>query len=435
MNIWKISIKNIRSKPLYTVLCILMLALSIALLLGIQQLKTSFKYQMENNLGDIDLVIGAKGSPLQLVLSSVLHLDNPTGNIPYEEAKEIGKNPMIKKAVPISFGDNYKGYKIVGTTSEFMTFYDAEIQEGDSIQNSMEVVLGHTVAERLQLKIGDTFLSSHGLIDNDFDVHDEEFLVVGILKPTQKVIDRLIVCNLESVWEVHDHEAHKEEDASHNGKTGEKDDEHDHDDEHHEDDEVPEGEHPEEHFEESDHDREITSLLISFRNATALLTMPRKINQDTNMQAALPKFELNKLYEYTGVGFKTISWIAYIILIIAGMTIFLSLYKMVKERAFDLALLRTYGASNIQLIKMVSYEGLIIVCLAFVIGFIFTKTGLYFLLNFLESGHQQMIVRQLPFDQVLQIIGLVFAMIVLSVALAIYPIIKMNISTILSNEK
>ncbi|NRA92897.1 MAG: ABC transporter permease, partial [Psychroserpens sp.] len=81
MNIWKISIRNIKAKPLYTLLSILMLSMSIALLLAIQQLKTSFQYQIENNLGDIDLVVGAKGSPLQLVLSSVLHLDNPTGNI------------------------------------------------------------------------------------------------------------------------------------------------------------------------------------------------------------------------------------------------------------------------------------------------------------------------------------------------------------------
>ena len=153
MNIWKISINNIKLKPLYTGLSILMLSLSIALLLGIQQLKTSFQYQMENNLGDIDLVIGAKGSPLQLVLSSILHLDNPTGNISYEEAKKIGKNPMIKKAVPISYGDNFKGYKIVGTSSEFLSFYDAKIHNGRDVQKSMEVVLGSTVAEQLQLSL------------------------------------------------------------------------------------------------------------------------------------------------------------------------------------------------------------------------------------------------------------------------------------------
>jgi len=406
MNIWKISAQNIKSKPLYTFLSILMLSLSIALLIGIQQLKTSFTYQMENNLGDIDLVIGAKGSPLQLVLSSVLHLDNPTGNIHYEEAKKIGKNPMIKMAVPVSYGDNYKGFRIVGTIPEFFTFYNAKIQKGRDLQKTMEVVLGHTVAEKLQIKIGDTFLSSHGLVNNDLDVHDEELIVVGILKPTQKVIDRLIITNLESIWDVHDHEEH-------NNNALENEDTHEY------------------HTE----DKEITSLLISFRSPAALLTLPRKINKNTNMQAALPKYELNKLYEFTGVGFQTISWIAYFILFISGMIIFISLYKMIKERAFDLALLRTYGASNIQLIKIITYEGLTIAFFACFIGFIFTKVGLYFLFNFLENGPQQTILQDIPFNQALEIIGLVLIMIVLAILLAIYPIVKMNISTILSNEK
>lgn len=398
MNIWKISIQNIKSKPLYTLLSISVLSLSIGLLLGIQQLKTSFEYQLENNLGDIDLVIGAKGSPLQLVLSSVLHLDNPTGNISYKEAKDIGKNPMIKSSVPISYGDNYKGYRIVGSTSEFMTFYKATIQEGNFAEKPMEVVLGHRVAEQLQLNIGDTFLSAHGLVENEIDVHSEPLIVVGILAPTQKVIDRLILTNLETIWDVHDHG----------------DDHEDHTD---------------------DEDKEITSLLISFRNPRALLTLPRKINKETNIQAALPKYELDKLYQVTGIGFQTISWIAYIILIISGLTIFISLYKMIKERAFDLALLRTYGASRMQLIKMVTYEGLTVVSISFITGFILTRAGLYLMFNIFEEGHQQNILRSLPFDELLQIIGLVLVMVILSISFVMRPIIKMNISTILSNEK
>ncbi|WP_394751050.1 ABC transporter permease [Spongiimicrobium salis] len=421
MNIWKISIQNIKSNPLYTVLSIFTLSLSISLLLGIQQLKTSFQYQMENNLGAIDLVIGAKGSPLQLVLASVLHLDNPTGNISHEEAKKIGKNPMVKMAVPISYGDNYKGFRILGTTSEFIAFYNGEIREGRPLHKSMEVVLGHTVADKLQLHIGDSFLSSHGLVANDFDVHDEELVVVGILKPTQKVIDRLIITKLESVRDVHNH-------TSHDGEADENEEKHALSN-------VEEEENHPEHQGDHHEGKEITSLLISFRNPRALLTLPRKINKDTNMQAALPKYELDKLYQYTGIGFKTISWIAYIILIISGAIIFISFYKMIKERAFDLALLRTYGASALQLVKMVAYEGLIIGSFAFVIGFLCTKAGLYFMFNVLENGQQHHMLQGLPLGQIVQLMGLVLAMIILSISLAIYPIIKMNISNILSHEK
>lgn len=529
MNIWKISIQNLKSKPLYTFLSVLVLSLSIALLLGVQQLKTSFKYQMENNLGEIDLVIGAKGSPLQLVLASVLHLDNPTGNISYKEAQKIGKNPMIKFAVPISYGDNYKGFKIVGTTPKFLSLYNAELKEGRTVKKSMEVVLGSSVAEKSNLKIGDTFLSSHGLVENDIHVHEEKLTVVGILKPTKKVIDRLIVTNLESVWDVHHHHHHEEEldgeekehgaEHHHHNETKEKKEKHtkhhhkkeeshdahshphphphkhhhhkdevdgkekEHDTEHHHHetkkkkkkhtkhhhkkeeshdahshphphphphehhhhkDEINKKNHNEEHKKEENHghhhekgheEKEITSLLISFKSPTALLTMPRRINEKTNMQAALPKYELDRLYEYMGVGFKAISWIAYLILIISGITIFISLYKMVKERAFDLALLRTYGASNFQLIQMVAYEGLIVIFTAFILGFILTKAVLYFIFKIVSTGYQQNILQELPFQEVAQTGMLVLIMAVLSILLAIYPIIKMNISTILSNEK
>lgn len=331
MNVWKISIRNFRHKPLYTFLSILILSVSIALLLGIQQLDASFREQLENNLGNIDMVIGAKGSPLQLVLASVLHIDNPTGNIDYDEAKKIAENPLVEKAVPISYGDNYKGYRIVGTTKDFASLYNAKLKEGRYSEKPMEVVLGASVVERLDLHIGDTFLSSHGLAEKGGHEHAEPLTVVGIYNPTQKVLDRLIVTGLETIWDVHHHEV--------------------------------------EHEEAEEHHKEVTSLLVSFRKPVGLLTLPRRINEETNMQAALPKYELERLYQFTGVGVKTITGIAYTILVISCLTIFISLYKMVRERAFDLALLRTYGGSTSQLIKMVVYEGLLIAGIAFPSGY------------------------------------------------------------------
>ena len=403
MNIWSISIQNIKSKPLYTFLSVFIASLSIALLLGTQQLKRSFENQIENNLGKIDVVVGAKGRPLQLVLASVLHLDNPTGNISYKEALKIIKNPLIKSAIPISYGDNYKGYRIVGTTHEYTVIYNAELQKGHRVENAMEVILGNSVAQKLNLKIGDTLLSAHGLVENSIEEHDAVLTVVGILKPTQKVIDRLILTNLQSVWDVNNHER-KENHEGH--------DYHDIQDE-----------------------KEITSLLIRFKSPRGLLTFPRRINERTNMQAALPKYELHKLYEYTSVGFKTISLIAYLILVISCITLFISLYKMVKERAFDLAILRTYGASNFQLIKMVFYEGFIVVFSSFLLGFLLLKIGLRFALYFMKSNNQQNILTALSFQDVLQIAMLILIMVIISVSFAIYPIIKMDVSKILSNEK
>ena len=416
MNIWTISLQNLKSKPLYTFLNILILSLSIALLLGIKQLKNTFKHQIDHGLGEIDLVIGAKGSPLQLVLASILHLDNPTGNIPYKAFKNISKNTKVKLAVPISYGDNYKGYRIVGTTINFLTIYKSELQNGRPIKKSMEVILGNTVAKQLKLKVGDSILSAHGLIENTIDIHEQKLTVVGILKPTKKVIDRLIITNLKSVWDVHqDHTTLNTESYIHKHKEN----------------------HEHEHNQDNAYynNKEITSILISLKNPRTLLTLPRKINKQTNMIAVLPKYELEKIYHYTGIGFNTMTWIAYLILFISSITIFVSLYKMIKERAFDLALLRTYGASNLQLIKMIAYEGIIIILSAFITGLILIKIALYFILKIINTTHKNNMVLELTFYQILQTLMLVCVAVILSTLIAIWPIIKMNISTILSNEK
>lgn len=392
MNIWKIGIRNFQYKPLYSVLSILMLSVSIALLLGIQQLDASFKQQLDNNLADIDMVVGAKGSPLQLVLSSVLHIDNPTGNIPYEEAKRIIKNPLVDKAVPISYGDNYKGYRIVGTTVLFPQLYNTAIEKGKSWQKPMEVVLGSTVANRLGLQVGDSFLSSHGLAEQGGHEHAEHLTIVGIYQPANKVIDRLIITDLETIWEIH-------------------------------------------HHEEEEHENEITSLLVSFRNPMGLMTMPRRINEQSNFQAALPKYELDRLYQFTGVGVETITWIAYAIMVISCITIFISLYRMVRDRAFDLALMRTYGASTSQLVKMVAYEGLLIAVTAFLIGALLSRLGLHFIFEMIVDQYKQQMPAAFNFRELSQTGEMVVFMVLLSISFAILPIVKMNISKILSHEK
>lgn len=435
MNIWKISLSNIFHKPLYALLSVLSLSISIGLLLGIQQLDASIKYQFENSLGDVDMVLGAKGSPLQLVLASVLHMDNPTGNISLAEAERITKNPLIKKAVPISYGDNYKGFRILGSNDEFAGLYEAELAEGREPSKSMEVTLGSTVAEETDLKIGDTFMSSHGLTENTVEVHNHPLTVVGIYKPTYKVIDKLIVTQLESIWDVHEHgEEHHDEDEHHNEVEPQE--------EHNEEAHVSTAPHQEEghHHDDEEHhhdesDKEITAMLVSFRNAMGMLTMPRRINKETNMQAALPNYELERLFNFTGVGVKAVSWIAYIILAISCVTIFISLFKMVRERAFDLALMRTYGASNFQLVRIVAYEGFLLVIVSLLVGALLSQVGLHFAFSAFKSGYNQDILLKLPYAQMVKTVVLILTMVAIAILLAILPILKMNVSKILSNEK
>ncbi len=189
-----------------------MLILGVGIISLLLQLNTLIKDQMDNNLRGIDMVVGAKGSPLQLILSSVYHIDSPTGNISFQEAENISKNRMVGSSIKILYGDNYKGYRIVGAEKKFIDLYKGVIKEGKDWEKPYEVLVGSKVYEKLKINLGDELVSSHGLRETG-QSHDEgTFKVVGLLKPSNSVIDQLIITSPQSVWNIHDDHDHDDED-------------------------------------------------------------------------------------------------------------------------------------------------------------------------------------------------------------------------------
>ena len=160
--ITKIAWKNIWYKPLNTALSIILLMASVAIITLLILLEEQFEKKFNDNIAGTDMVLGAQGSPLQLILSAIYQVDAPTGNINYEEAKVLMHSPMVKEAVPLAFGDNYKGYRIVGTEPVFLSHYNAKIAQGAIFSKNFDVVLGNDVAKKMNLKIGDKFFGSHG---------------------------------------------------------------------------------------------------------------------------------------------------------------------------------------------------------------------------------------------------------------------------------
>ena len=400
--------------------------LSISLATCILQIKNQLNQHLESNIKPFDMVIGAKGSPLQLVLSSVLHIDNPTGNILLKDALKISKNPMVKEVIPVSYGDNYKGYRILGTYDTYLKQYEAKLGEGKLFEKSFEVVLGSYAAQKLNLQLGSTLVSAHGLADNALETHDEKpFTVVGILEPTGSVIDHLIITNLESIWEVHEHGDEEEHLEEH---TEEHDDHEKHENEHEE-------EHAEEHDDHEQHEdeREITSLLVKFRNPLATLQLSRYINEQTSMQAALPKFEIERLMDFLGIGFQAINSIALIILIVAGLSIFINLIKTVRERKQELALLRTYGASSIQLLQLVFFEALFLSIFGFLLGWLLGRFGAWLLSFFTQDLYGYSFEFSLPDNRELLILFLVTLTTFLAAIIASLSIFKLNVSKTIAN--
>jgi putative ABC transport system permease protein len=341
MNMLKLSWKYLIAKPLNTGLNILLLALGLAIITVLILIQDQFEQKMTRDAEGIDLVVGAKGSPLQLILSSVYHIDFPTGNIDMNEAMALSRNRLVKNIIPLGMGDNYQGYRIVGTNYDYLELYNAQMKEGVAWEKPFEVVLGYEVAIKLGLNVGDNFVGSHGIGSSSHEHDEHPYLVTGILDPMGNVLDKLILTNIESVWYTHDDDHDHEKFERSVAKTG---------------------------FPETDEDREVTSMLIQYRNPMAAVQLPRQINSRTSLQAASPSFEISRLFELLGVGIKLIQGLAIVIIIIAGLGIFIALFNSLKERKYDLAVMRTLGASSGQLFLHILLEGVILTVLGAIVG-------------------------------------------------------------------
>ena len=322
------------SRPLAAALNLLLLSLGLAsitfLLLVSHQLNNAF----ERDLAGIDVVVGAKGSPMQLILSGVLHLDVPTGNVPLAAIKALETHPQVAKIIPISIGDSFRGYRIVGTTGEYVKHYDAKLGQGAMWTQPMQTVIGAQVAGRTGLKVGDRFAGTHGL-GGGGDVHEKTpYTVVGILASSGTVLDRLLLTATESVWKVHEADTALDE----------------------EDQKILEEE------------REVTLALIQYKTPLAAVTFPRFINTTTEMQAAAPALEITRLLSMVGIGTDVLRAFAGVLLLTAGLSVFIALWSAVRERRADLALLRMLGAPPRKIAGLLLVEALWLALLATVLG-------------------------------------------------------------------
>ncbi|AWV97203.1 ABC transporter permease [Arcticibacterium luteifluviistationis] len=379
-------------KRLSSFLCILLMGIGVAIISLVANLSKQLEGNFSKSISGIDMVVGAKGSPLQLILSSVFHIDAPTGNIPLSEVNNLKRNRLVKTLIPLSFGDNYRGYRIVGSELSLLTHYQAELTEGKLFKEDLEVVVGTYTAKVLDLKIGDSFESSHGL-DSEGETHEEKaYTVVGILKPTNTVLDKLILSNLESIWHIHEHEG------------------------------------------EEEHEHEVTAALVKFRSPMGLMTIPRMVNENTSMQAALPSIEVNRLFQLFGTGIEIMKYLAYLIVLISGISVFISLFNSLKDQKNEKALMLTLGASRTKVFTQLLLEGLLLSFIGYFLGIILSKLALFSISKLLsETNFTEINIWQFG---TVEIYLLVMALLIgiVSAALPALGIYKVNISETLSRE-
>ena len=259
-------------------------------------------------------------------------------------------------------------------------------------------MVGSKVYQKLKINLGDELISSHGLRESGESHDDESFKVVGLLKPSNSVIDQLIITSPQSVWNIHETHDHDEEG------------EHEHD------------------------DREITAMLIKFKSPMNIIQFPRQINENTNLQAAVPSYEISRLFKLFGFGIETLSYLAYIIIIVSGFSLFINLFNSMNERKYEMALIRTLGASRFQLSIMIIFESLILTILGFILGLLFSRFGVMFVSSLMEESLNYNLN---SFKILIEEYWLLVMSVLIGLISSLIPVIrvyKMNISKILADE-
>lgn len=338
MNTVALSWKYLASRPLAAALNVLLLALALTSITVVLLTRAQVDRAFERDLAGIDVVVGAKGSPLQLILAGVFHIDVPPGNIALADVQALQTHPQVAELIPLSLGDSWRGHRIVGTTPAYVQHYGATVAQGALWVAPLQAVLGANVAQAKNgapaLKVGDKFVGSHGLGGGGHLHGDQPYTVSGVLAPCGCVLDRLVLTSLESVWAVHEGDiAQDDEDRAALAA-----------------------------------EREVTLALIRYKSPLAAVSFPRFINTTTPMQAAAPAVEITRLLRLVGVGSEVLRGFGAVLLAVAALSTFIALWHAVRERRADLAMLRMLGAPPRRVATLLLTEACWLALLASVLG-------------------------------------------------------------------
>lgn len=323
--------RDIQHRPMQHSLTAFVVAISVALAVAVMLTAVSAHEGLVSASMPFDMIVGAKGSPNQLVFNTIFLQDVPIGNIPNDIYEELKNDDRVSRVIPIGLGDNYMGYRIVGTDINMFDMRPTpqeppifQLDEGRYFQNDFEVVIGSTVAEKISLRVGDTFKSSHGVIHGvEDEEHEELYKVVGILKPMYRPYDTGIFVSMGTVWNVHE------------GAILTKD---------------------------------YTALIVTPKDYVGLMSIYQEINAGKEAQAVFPGAVMGDIFAMIGQGEMVLSAIAYVVMLMALITVMVSLYWSTMDRMRDNAVLRAIGAGRRSVFGIVIIESLIITVVGIVIG-------------------------------------------------------------------
>ncbi|MDH3591587.1 MAG: ABC transporter permease [Planctomycetota bacterium] len=406
--------RSLGQHMLSTVVTVLATGLAAGLVMAVFSLSAQTRTAFAGGDLGFDAVLGARGSQLQLVLNTVFHLETSPGNIPYSLYKDIKGDPAIEMAIPYALGDNYEGFRIVGTTEEIFRF---EYREGERFRlrqpgrafNSQfaEAVIGSRVADRTGLKPGDRFFPTHG-VTPDGVVHDrDEFLVVAVMEPTNSPSDRVIWIPIEAFFRIGGHYLANEKGEHYEPKDVET---------------IP------------DEHKELSAVMLRFRGRAPMtgMRLSQRINRSGKVATLAWPLDgvMGELFDKLGWVTRVLQLVAYLVVLVAIGSILASLYNTMNERRREFAILRALGARRATVFSAIVAESAAIAVLGALIGYVF-----YWLILTLAAVvvKQQtgVVVEVMAFHPIL--IKTPIAMIVLGAAAGLLPAAKAYRTDVASN--
>ena len=359
MNTFRIVYKNIKQRSLSSMLTILSVLLGVGLVTAILILKNESEDAFNQTATGYEIIVGPKGSSLQLTLSTVYQVGLPIQNMPLKVYDLLKNDKRVRLAIPYVFGDNYKNFRITGTVSELFSEFEYKkgirykLDEGSFFSNDFEAVIGKEVADKTGLKTGDTFSGSHGIetYEGASEHSEKKFKVTGILSRTFTPSDRVIFVSMNSVWELHNHE------NENNGS--------------------------EDHHIISDSMKTISAVLLKLKSPVFFDLLRRQINENKyegiNAQAVLPLFEIKQLFDIIGNINSVILVIAYLVIFTAAVSILVSIYNSMNERMREIAIMRSLGAGRFLIMKIIIFEGMFLSAAGALLGCIFGHAAVFLL--------------------------------------------------------
>lgn len=363
---FRLAVKSLLNRKGSIMLTIMAMAVSIFVLLGVEHIRGQSKQSFNSTVSGADLIVGARTGSMNLLLYSVFRMGSPTNNIDWQTYQNISANPKVAWAIPISLGDSHKGFRVMGTTTDYFTYFSygkkrqLSFSKGKPFEQVFDVVLGAQVAKKLNYTLGANIILAHGLGKTSFSMHDQSPLkVVGILAPTGTPVDQTVHVSLQGIEAVH---IDWQQIANMSG-----------------------GAVSQKQIQALELELEpktITAFMLGLTSRMNTFRVQRDINNYSNepLTAILPGVALAELWQMMGLLENTLRLISGLILVAALLGLSAMMLASIRERKYEIHLLRVIGAPPWFLFFLVELEALLVSFVSMLVGI----TGLY--LSLLIAG-------------------------------------------------